>query len=79
MHFTNAVLLSATLLASVSLLAIIQRRGLIRRLSLFFALLVFHVLRSAVLLAGLRFFDQEAYVYLAQIMSLFDLALQLTL
>jgi hypothetical protein len=79
MHFTNELLLSVTFLASILLLATMQRRRLIRRLFLFFALLVFYVLRSAVLIFGVKVFDRAAYIQVASLMSLVDLGLQLAL
>lgn len=79
MRFTNDLLLAITFLASVSLLVLMRQRRLIRRLFLFFVLLVFYVLRSAVLIIGVKVFDQATYVQLASLMSLVDLGLQLAL
>lgn len=79
MHFINGLLLSVTFIASVTLLAMMQRRKLIGRLFLFFVLLVFYVLRSAVLITGMKVFDRATYVQVASLMSLVDLGLQLAL
>ena len=79
MRFINGLLLSVTFLASMSLLAVLQRRGLIKRLPLFVVLLVFYILRSAVLIIGAKFFDRATYIQVASLMSLLDLGLQLAL
>jgi|HubBroStandDraft_1064217.scaffolds.fasta_scaffold71402_2 hypothetical protein len=79
MHFTTGLLLSVTFLASVSLLALMQQRRLIRRLPLFFVLLLFYLLRSAILIVGMKLFDRAAYLQVAFFTSLLDLALQLAI
>lgn len=79
MHFINSLLLSVTFIASVTLLVMMQRRNLIGRLYLFFVLLVFYVLRSAVLIIGMKVFDRATYIQVASVMSLVDLGLQLAL
>jgi hypothetical protein len=79
MHFINGLLLSVTFIASMLLLAMMRQRSLIRRLFLFFVLLVFYVLRSAILIMGVKVFDRATYVQVASVMSLVDLGLQLAL
>ncbi len=79
MHFINSLLLSVTFVASIALLVIMQQRGLIRRLRLFFVLLLLYVLRSAVLMIGLRLFDRSTYMQVASALSLLDFGLQLAL
>ncbi len=79
MRVINGLLLFTTLVASVSLLATLQRRSLIGRLPFFFALLVFYILRSAVLLVALKLFNQAIYLQIADLTSLLDLLLQLAL
>lgn len=79
MHFINVLLLSVTFFASVTLLVMMQQRKLSKRLLLFFVLLLFYVLRSAVLIVGMKVFDRATYVQVASFMSLVDLGLQLAL
>jgi len=79
MQFINGLLMSVTFFASVTLLVILQQRKLVGRLLLFFVLLVFYVLRSAVLLFGMRAFDRAAYLEIEFFTSLVDLGLQLAL
>lgn len=79
MQFINGLLLSVTFIASVTLLLMMHQRGLIRRLFLFFVLLLFYVLRSALLLVGMKAFDRAAYVQIASLTSLVDIGLQLAL
>lgn len=79
MRFANGILLFVTFIASATLLVMMQRRRLIRRLSLFATLILFYILRSIVLLVGIRLFRQAAYLQISSLMSLLDLGLQLTL
>jgi hypothetical protein len=79
MRFTNDLLLFVTFIASVTLLAVMYQRGLIRRLLLFSVLLMFYVLRAAVLIIGVKIFDRGTYLQVASFASLVDLGLQLAL
>jgi len=79
MHFANTALLLVTFIASATLLVVMQRRRLMGRLPLFVALILLYIVRTFVLLVGMKSLNRAAYLQISSLMSLFDLALQLAL